>query len=169
MTIGINTGQNLVIIILIMRYSNYTKNISNIVDNTTRKLFKDKGFHIFKLMDEWGHIVSDHYAKYSFPRIIRKINKQNILEIEIYDSGIIFDLQYGKETLILDINNFFQEEIVSDIKFKLIEKIPHIAVKQSQNNKKIPNELNKLIELVSDDEIKKNLIKIALAIQSDSN
>ena len=78
---------------------------------------------------------------------------------------MIFDLQYGKDTIISDINNFFQQEIVTDLKFILreeeyIEK-PLYNSKELSNNKAINPELAKQISSVADEDLRAKLTKIA--------
>lgn len=161
------TGQNFVIIsLIIMKTLNHEQNITRIIDNTTKKLFKSKGFYLFKLILEWPNIIEKDYIEYCAPVSIKSLaaNKK-ILEMEIYNSAIVFDLQYGKESIIESINGFFHQEIVNDIKFKLVE----IAAKEFEveenvpvvANKQISAELERDILEIDDEEIQNNLLRIA--------
>ena len=149
-----------------MQTYNREKSISDIIDNTTKKLFKKKGFNIFQLIAEWENIIDKNYAQYTNPIAIRHIGEyKKILEIEVNNSGIIFDLQYGQETLLADINNFFQQEIVTELKLKLIEETP-IENNQAKITPKKPisevnPQLKSAIDLITDDTIKEQLFNIA--------
>ena len=144
------------------------KSISDIINNTTKKLFKKKGFNIFKLIEQWQYIIEHNYAPYTMPVAINNIGSyKKILEIEVNNSGIIFDLQYGKDTLIADINNFFQQEVVTDLKCKLLE-TQELNIENKPNKtsikttiKEINPKLKSEINLITDETIKENLIKIA--------
>lgn len=149
-----------------MKFLNHEKNLTSIIDHTTKKLFNSKGFYLFKLILRWKDIIESDYVEYCSPVSLKNVSQdKKILEIEIYNSGIVFDLQYGKETIIANINDFFHQEIVTDIKFKLIEQTSTeftMADKELvQDNKPIDTELANLIAEIDDDNIRKNLSRIA--------
>lgn len=149
-----------------MQYYKGEKNISDIINNTTKKLFKKKGFNIFKLISIWEEIIAPEYLQYTNPINLKQINNyKKILEIEVTNSAVIFDLQYGKEAIINDINNFFQQEIVTELKFTLREEEyiakPKLDKEKTTQNKAINPELAQQISLVTDEELRAKLIKIA--------
>ena len=144
------------------------KSISYIINNTTKKLFKKKGFNIFKLIEQWQYIIDKNYVPYTMPIAINNTGLyKKTLEIEVNNSGIIFDLQYGKDTLIVDINNFFQQEVVTDLKFKLLE-TQELNIKNEPNKitintakKDLNPKLKSEINLITDETMKEKLMKIA--------
>jgi hypothetical protein len=149
-----------------MQYYKGEKNISDIINNTTKKLFKKKGFNIFKLISVWKEIITAEYLEYTNPINLKQVNSyKKILEIEVTNSAVIFDLQYGKDMIISDINNFFQQELVTELKFILREEEyiakPQQIKAQTSNSKIINPELAKQISLITDEELKSELIKIA--------
>ena len=148
-----------------MKFLNHERNITQIINNTTKKLFNSKGFCLFKLMSEWPNIIDPSYVEYCLPVSIKNLGKnKKRLEIEIYNSGVVFDLQYGKETIISNINSFFKQEVVTDISFKLVERS---VIKQQKKKKSttsnniIPKDLEQEILQIDDEQIRNNLLKIA--------
>ena len=167
-----------------MKYLNHERTLSHYIDNTTKKLFKHKGFYLFKLMSEWEEIIPKEYGDYCFPIAMKK-NKSHmrdqsnsyVLELEIYDSTIVFELQYNQEQIISDINNYFNQPLFTALKFALREKMPVKPPSYLKQKPKSSNDLSQAninnhdyqqliahIDSISDENIRAKLQDIALKI-----
>ena len=140
-----------------MKRLNHEKSISDILSYTSKKIFKKKGFHLFKLIDSWDAVVGK-LAENSEPKLLKSQQGKQILEINIYNPALLIEFQYGKAQILEDINSFFGEEIVQDIRTNIIS--PDIQI----NNKK---EIQKTLEnnpqiiadiaAIEDEDIRKSL------------
>ena len=139
------------------------KKLTNILDNTTKKLFKQKGFHIFKLILEWHTILPD-YTDICEPISIKNQNGRKLLEIAVSNEALLFELQYNKDFMISSINNYFGGHQIDDIKFKIANYTIDSPVKKEKkvnNLQKIPSKLKKEIDIISDHDIQTRLENIA--------
>jgi hypothetical protein len=167
---GINTGQNFVIIIFIImkKRLNHEQSLEIILNNTTRKLFKDKGFHIFKLMSEWDRIIPD-FANLCYPVNITNYDAKYILELSVNDNALLFELQYNKEEIIEVISAYFGIENNIDIKF-VLKTIPQIKNNSTRkvkrtSSKSVTVEHEMLMHDISDSSLKATLQSISLLIK----
>jgi len=79
------------------------------------KTFTPDRFHLADLKNEWETITGKAVAKYSRPHSI----KNKILYIEVFRSVFIRDLSIPqtKAMIIGKVNEHFQQEVCSDLKF----------------------------------------------------
>lgn len=68
----------------------------------------------YRLREEWPAIVGKTIAKYT--RDITLVNKQ--LHVKCDVAVVKQELYYGKEQLIANINQYFQEKVVEDVIIK---------------------------------------------------
>ena len=148
------------------KYLNHEKSLENILNKTTKKLFKDKGFHIFKLMSDW-HIIAPQYRDLCQPINIINYSGGYILELAVSNEAQIFELQYCKEEIIEIIANYFGMQNSLDVKFRLKSQETKKSKKaQKKKAKKDISEKDQiLINEVSDPSLKKTLSSIASLIE----
>jgi len=151
------------------KYLNHGKSLTNILDNTTKQLFKKKGFHIFKLMAEWSNIAPE-FADNSEPLNLKNQNDTKLLELGVKNEALIFELQYNKDHLINLINDYFGKAEIDDIKFKILHDQPAIQAKTEKKELKpsnLPVKLKKEIDIISDCAIQAKLKKIFDGLEND--
>ena len=143
---------------------NHEKKLDSILINTSKRFFKYKGFHIFKLIAMWQNIAKD-YSEICTPINIQKQQNLNILYLEVEDEAIIFELEYNKDHIICLINQYFGQEHIHKLKFKLAHNKPEIkktavkSLKNTNNNHNNKDITNKLTE-ITDNNLKSKLFHL---------
>ena len=148
------------------KYLNHEKSLENILNKTTKKLFKDKGFHIFKLMSDW-HVIAPNYADLCEPVNLINYSGGYILELAVANEAQIFELQYCKEEIIEIITNYFGMQNSLDIKFRLksLETEQVKKAKKKKAKKEISREDQLIIDEITDNSLKNVLASIARLIK----
>lgn len=147
------------------KYLNHEKSLENILNKTTKKLFKDKGFHIFKLMSDW-HIIAPNYADLCQPVNIINYSGGYILELAVSNEAQIFELQYCKEEIIEIITNYFGMQNSLDIKFRLKSlEAKQVDRAKKKEKKQISREDQLIIDEITDNSLKNVLASIARLIK----
>lgn len=147
------------------KYLNHEKSLENILNKTTKKLFKDKGFHIFKLMSDW-HIIAPNYADLCQPVNIINYSGGYILELAVSNEAQIFELQYCKEEIIEIITNYFGMQNSLDIKFRLKSlEAKQVDRAKKKAKKQISREDQLIIDEITDNSLKNVLASIARLIK----
>ena len=140
---------------------NHEKKLEFILADTTKKFFKYKGFHIFKLISLWQDIVKD-YSNICTPINILKQQNINILILEVEDEALIFELEYNKDHIICLINQYFGSEHIHKLKFKLALQItppPKLAKKAKKlyQHHELSKDKQEQLEEITDNKLKEKL------------
>ena len=105
-----------------MRRKKYTSSLSRI-STVLPKVFKNiskKGRNSSKILElkmNWEKILGDELSKDIFVESIRKVNNQNTLII-ISNKISLLEISFSSEIIKKKINNYFNEPIIENIKFK---------------------------------------------------
>ena len=145
------------------KYLNHEKKLEFVIANTTKKFFKYKGFHIFRLIANWK-LIAKEYSEISKPLNIQKQQIDHVLYLEVENEALIFELEYNKDHLISLINLYFGKEYISKLKFKLANKQQEIKIKKNPKplKKTVLNKQTKSqIEEISDELLKEKLTNLA--------
>ena len=140
---------------------NHEKKLEFILADTTKKFFKYKGFHIFKLISLWQDIVKD-YSNICTPINILKQQNINILILEVEDEALIFELEYNKDHIICLINQYFGSEHIHKLKFKLALQItpppkPAKKAKKLYQHHELSKDKQEQLEEITDNKLKEKL------------
>jgi hypothetical protein len=135
--------------------------ISKLLNNTTKKLFKGKGFEIFKLIEIWPEIIGKDLSDSSMPISLFENNGTKTLEIEITNPAIILNFQYEKDDIIKKINDYFGNNLIQDLKLKTTS---HTKQKKSKQTNPIKISADKKtieeINSIEDEELQKKLLNM---------
>ncbi|MFZ8865057.1 MAG: hypothetical protein ACO2XZ_04230, partial [Rickettsiales bacterium] len=69
------------------KYLNHEKKLEFIIANNSKKFFKYKGFHIFKIIANWQEIAQE-YSEICQPINLQKQQNSNILFLEIENEAL---------------------------------------------------------------------------------
>lgn len=149
------------------KYLNHEKKLEFIIANNSKKFFKYKGFHIFKIIANWQEIAQE-YSEICQPINLQKQQNSNILFLEIENEALIFELEYNKDHLITLINQYFGKEYVSKLKFKIAEERNLTPIKNITKKPPLSDltaNIKAELEEINDDDLKAKLTHLAYYIK----
>ena len=87
-----------------------------------RGIIKKKGHIYSELLDNWRIIVGDDLFKICYPKSFKSENKVrgSLLEIMV-KRGHEVDMEYSKKQVVDKVNNFFNENVLKNIKLITFE------------------------------------------------
>ena len=87
-----------------------------------RGIIKKKGHIYSELLDNWRSIVGDDLFKICYPKSFKSENKVrgSLLEIMV-KRGHEVDMEYSKKQVVDKVNNFFNENVLKNIKLITFE------------------------------------------------
>lgn len=155
-----------------MKHYRGLQQVDRIFAKLTHESFKRYGFANQKIAADWHYIIGKHLAEFTLPqRIVFPANQTRggTLYIAVSNPGLSLELQAQESSIIGKISTFFGYQAVSRIKV-VIDKNIHKPKKHSDKNTKVMinqqdmKEVKKELELIEDDELRKQLTSLADSI-----
>ncbi len=153
-----------------MKFKSYSKQRMNSIQGLrsfkdtlplkVRGIIKKKGRIYSELLDKWRHIVGDELFKTCYPKSFKSKNKfrGSILEIMV-KRGHEVDMEYSKKLIIDNINKYFEQNILDNVKLITFEgNNDKLTGKLKDNVTK--NEYTKKISNIKNDKVKKSLLEM---------
>ncbi len=125
-----------------------------------RGIIKKKGHIYSELLDNWRIIVGDDLFKICYPKSFKSENKVrgSLLEIMV-KRGHEVDMEYSKKQVVDKVNNFFNENVLKNIKLITFEGYNEkfeVKIKKKATN----SEYTKKISDIKNDKIKNSLLEM---------
>lgn len=127
-----------------------------------KKIINKRGQVYSEVLNNWKYIVGNNLFKVCYPKTYKSSNKLGLSTLIIMvKRGHEVDLEYSKEEIIKNMNNFFGDLVVERIKFSSFNDEKKIIIKKDElkanvTNKRFENKIND----VKNDKIKKSLIEL---------
>ena len=98
------------------------RKLSITLPKTFKKTLGKQGQQFSSLIKNWEKIVGKNIAQLCYPLKIMLIKHQNIhrLYLNVYH-GNELEIEYQRNDIINKINHFFDKNIISEIKLKIVE------------------------------------------------
>lgn len=103
-----------------MKHKNYNKNpvkISTLLPKVFKTIRKKNNSLLLEIKLNWKKIVGPELYPDCFVSSLKKVNKKTILTV-VSERGNIHELSYSSNNIKKNVNNFFNANVVSEIKFK---------------------------------------------------
>ena len=155
-----------------MQFKNNTKQRNSVIQGlrsfrdtlpkNVKKIINKKGHIYSETLNNWKYIVGEELFKVCYPKTYKSSNKLGLSTLIIMvKRGHEVDLEYSKEEIIKNMNNFFGDLVVERIKFSSFNDEKKIIIKKDElkenvTNKRFENKIND----VKNDKIKKSLIEL---------
>jgi len=126
-----------------------------------RGIIKKKGHIYSELLDNWRSIVGDDLFKICYPKSFKSENRVrgSLLEIMV-KRGHEVDMEYSKKQVVDKVNNFFNENVLKNIKLITFE--GYNKKFQVKTKKKATiSEYTKKISDIKNDKIKNSLLEMS--------
>ena len=125
-----------------------------------RGIIKKKGHIYSELLDNWRIIVGDDLFKICYPKSFKSENRVrgSLLEIMV-KRGHEVDMEYSKKKVVDKVNNFFNENVLKNIKLITFEGYNEkfeVKIKKKATN----SEYTKKISDIKNDKIKNSLLEM---------
>ena len=155
-----------------MQFKKYTKqrkgsiqglrSFKDTLPKNIKKIINKRGQVYSEVLNNWKYIVGNNLFKVCYPKTYKSSNKLGLSTLIIMvKRGHEVDLEYSKEEIIKNMNNFFGDLVVERIKFSSFNDEKKIIIKKDElkenvTNKRFENKIND----VKNDKIKKSLIEL---------
>ncbi len=99
---------------------NYIKHpvkVATLLPKIFKPLKKRNGSILLEIKMNWDKILEPEFSRICFVSSLQRINNKNILTI-VSEKRDILELSYSSNELKIKINNFFNSNIIDEIKFK---------------------------------------------------
>ena len=126
-----------------------------------RGIIKKKGRIYSELLDNWISIVGDELFKICYPKSFKSENKLrgSLLEIMV-KRGHEVDMEYSKKQVIEKVNNFFNQNILKNIKLITFEG-NNEKFDMKMKKKATISQYEKKISVIKNDKIKNSLLEMS--------
>ncbi len=126
-----------------------------------RGIIKKKGHIYSELLDNWRSIVGDDLFQICYPKSFKSENRVrgSLLEIMV-KRGHEVDMEYSKKQVVDKVNNFFNENVLKNIKLITFEGYNEkfeVKIKKKATN----SEYTKKISDIKNDKIKNSLLEMS--------
>ena len=150
--------------------NHYPERMSDVVARVIKPVY-DKDLSILnKLKVKWPEIVSEEFAKKTFPHkiLIRKEGEKNFntLVLEVYDNAFATLLTYSKKLLLDELGSYFGYSPFEDI--KIVQKPMKVERKVEKPKQVKQVAYNSKIDEIGDEDLKKILHSLANFIEKDN-
>ena len=137
----------------------------NTLPRGVRGILKKSGYNYSEIISKWKELVGEEISNCSYPKSIKmgKNNKDGILIIAV-KRGDEITLEYSKNEIIDKINSYFGYQLIKEI--KLLNFNAKIKKKNNIKNEFSEN-LEKKIEAIKSDNIKKSLLQLLKAAKNE--
>ena len=127
-----------------------------------KKIINKRGQVYSEVLNNWKYIVGNNLFKVCYPKTYKSSNKLGLSTLIIMvKRGHEVDLEYSKEEIIKNMNNFFGDLVVERIKFSSFNDEKKIIIKKDELNENVTNKrFENKINDVKNDKIKKSLIEL---------
>ena len=155
-----------------MQFKKYTKqrkgsiqglrSFKDTLPKNIKKIINKRGQVYSEVLNNWKYIVGNNLFKVCYPKTYKSSSKLGLSTLIIMvKRGHEVDLEYSKEEIIKNMNNFFGDLVVERIKFSSFNDEKKIIIKKDElkenvTNKRFENKIND----VKNDKIKKSLIEL---------
>ena len=155
-----------------MQYKKYTKqrietiqglrSFKDTLPKNIKKVISKRGQIYSETLNNWKHIVGDNLFKICYPKSFKNSNKFGLSTLLIMvKRGHEVDLEYSKKEIINNMNAFFKEQVVEQIKLTTFNDEKNIKLKESFIKKNVTNsKFQKKIDNVKNEKIKKSLSEL---------
>ncbi len=89
--------------------------IGGILETVLSSYRQESDAELMRIWEIWDQAVGDRIAQHAQPEAF----KGKLLWVNVNHSGLIQELQFSKQSMIIEINNAFGKKIIHDIKFKV--------------------------------------------------
>ena len=155
-----------------MQFKKYTKqrkgsiqglrSFKDTLPKNIKKIINKRGQVYSEVLNNWKYIVGNNLFKVCYPKTYKSSNKLGLSTLIIMvKRGHEVDLEYSKEEIIKNMNNFFGDLVVERIKFSSFNDEKKIIIKKDELNENVSNKrFENKINDVKNDKIKKSLIEL---------
>ena len=155
-----------------MQFKKYTKqrkgsiqglrSFKDTLPKNIKKIINKRGQVYSEVLNNWKYIVGNNLFKVCYPKTYKSSNKLGVSTLIIMvKRGHEVDLEYSKEEIIKNMNNFFGDLVVERIKFSSFNDEKKIIIKKDELNENVTNKrFENKINDVKNDKIKKSLIEL---------
>ena len=155
-----------------MQFKKYTKqrkgsiqglrSFKDTLPKNIKKIINKRGQVYSEVLNNWKYIVGNNLFKVCYPKTYKSSNKLGLSTLIIMvKRGHEVDLEYSKEEIIKNMNNFFGDLVVERIKFSSFNDEKKIIIKKDELNENVTNKrFENKINDVKNDKIKKSLIEL---------
>ncbi len=92
-----------------------TSDLSGLLPSMVRRKGWEKQLDLHRIFPQWKELVNEDFAAHSSPLKIER----DVLWLEVENSAWLQQLQYGKYELLEDLNDFFRQGHLQDIRMVL--------------------------------------------------
>jgi len=155
-----------------MQFKKYTKqrkgsiqglrSFKDTLPKNIKKIINKRGQVYSEVLNNWKYIVGNNLFKVCYPKTYKSSSKLGLSTLIIMvKRGHEVDLEYSKEEIIKNMNNFFGDLVVERIKFSSFNDEKKIIIKKDELNENVTNKrFENKINDVKNDKIKKSLIEL---------
>ena len=155
-----------------MQFKKYTKQrkgsiqglrlFKDTLPKNIKKIINKRGQVYSEVLNNWKYIVGNNLFKVCYPKTYKSSSKLGLSTLIIMvKRGHEVDLEYSKEEIIKNMNNFFGDLVVERIKFSSFNDEKKIIIKKDELNENVTNKrFENKINDVKNDKIKKSLIEL---------
>ena len=146
-----------------MQFKKYTKqrkgsiqglrSFKDTLPKNIKKIINKRGQVYSEVLNNWKYIVGNNLFKVCYPKTYKSSNKLGVSTLIIMvKRGHEVDLEYSKEEIIKNMNNFFGDLVVERIKFSSFNDEKKIIIKKDELNENVTNKRfkNKIHDIKND-------------------
>ena len=155
-----------------MQFKKYTKqrirsiqglrSLKDTLPKNVKKVINKRGHIYSETINNWKFIVGENLFDVCYPKSFKNSNSFGVSTLVIMvKRGHEVDLEYSKKEIINNMNAFFKEQVVEQIKLTTFNDEKNIKLKESFIKKNVTNsKFQKKIDNVKNEKIKKSLSEL---------
>ena len=130
----------------------------NTLPRGIRGILRKNGYNYSEIITKWKLLIEKNISDFSYPISIKMSKKGSVAILLIGgERGNEITLEYSKKDIISKINSYFGYNFISEIKLKSINSIKKNMINNNKNQIKFSKNLDKKINEISNEKIKKSL------------
>ena len=138
------------------------RSFKDTLPKNVKKIINKKGHIYSETLSNWKYIVGVELFNICYPKTFKNSNRFGVSTlIVMVKRGHEVDMEYSKNDIIKNMNNYFGYSVVEKLKLVTFDDQQEISIDNKKNTKNVSiNKYKNRINDVKNDKIKKSLIEL---------